>query len=193
VAYTTAEVIKRYLGIPVAADDTLLGECIVRAQAMIDAHTGRTFEAAAASVRYFDAETDLVDAYTLHLDYDLCSITTVTNGDGVVVAASEYVTSPRNATPYYEIRIKASNSKYWTYDTDPENAIAVNGKWAYSATAPADIVQAAVRLVSYLYRQKDNVGGDQDRPVVVADGVTLLPARIPADIKDILFPYVRRV
>jgi len=192
-AYIDAATLKRYLGIGVSTDDTLLGECITRAQAMIDAHTGRTFEAAAASTRYFDAEADLVDAYTLHLDYDLCSITTVTNGDGVVVAASEYVTKPRNVTPYYEIHIKASANKYWTYEDDPENAIAVNGKWAYSASAPADIVQAAVRLAAYLYRQKDNMGGDQDRPVIVGDGVTLLPARIPADVRDILSPYVRRV
>ncbi len=191
-AYLSAADLKSYLGIAVTTDDTLLGQILTRAQAMIDTYTGRTFEAAADSTRYLDAIEDVTDSQTLFLDRDLCAITSITNGDGVAVGATEYTTRPRNNTPYYEIVLKNSSNKFWTYDQDPDKAITIVGKWAYSATAPADIVQAMVRLASYIYRQKDNAG-DLDRPVIVGNNTTLLPAQLPKDIEMILRPYVRRV
>jgi len=79
----------------------------------------------------------------------------------------------------------------WTYDEDHENAITIVGKWAYSATAPADITHACTRLAAYLYRQKDNAG-DMDR-AIVAGNATILPAKLPSDVAEILKPYRRLV
>jgi hypothetical protein len=133
-----------------------------------------------------------VDGDTIYLDEDLAAITTVTNGDGTTLTAAQYATEPRNRTPYYAIKIRSSASVAWEYSSttdDHENAIAITGKWAYSVTAPADIVQACVRLAGYLYRQKDNAA-ELDRPIV-AGNATILPSRLPADLDLMLRPYVK--
>lgn len=188
-AYASTSDLKAYLGISSTADDTLLGALLTRAQKVIEVETGRVFEASSDSTHYFDAVADVSDM-RLWLDGDLASITAVLNGDGTTVASTEYVTEPRNAAPYYALHIKGSAGKSWTYDDDPQNAITVAGKWAYSASAPADIVHATIRLASWLYRQKDS-GMDGDR-VLSADGVLIMPASIPADVQAILKPYKRR-
>lgn len=189
-AYADSTALKAYLDITGSTKDSLLASLLVRAQAMIDTHCGRTFEAASDTTRYFDAMRD-VDGRMLWLRDDLATITSVTNGDGVAVSASDYVTEPRNAGPYYAICLKRGASVAWTYDDSPENAIEVVGKWAYSATAPADITQATVRLAAYLFRQAAN-NADLDR-AVVAGNVTLLPTNLPRDLAMMLEPYVRRV
>jgi len=186
--------LKPYLGIAAATvtDDALLTQLVTRAQAMIDKYCDRTFEASADSTKYLDAVDD-VEGVILHLGSagDLCAITSVTNGDDEVVASDEYVTEPRGSTPYRALRLLASSDVSWTYDEDHENAITIVGKWAYSATAPADITHACTRLAACLYRQKDNAG-DMDR-AIVAGNATILPAKLPSDVAEILKPYRRLV
>jgi hypothetical protein len=188
--YVTVSTVKRYLGITATTDDVLIAELIAAAQGLIEQYTGRVFEAGTDSTRYFDAVRD-IDGATLYLDYDLCAITTVTNGDSVAVSSSEYTTRPRNATPYYAIQILPSAAKTWTYTTDHEDAISIVGRWAYSTAPSADIRQACTRLSAYLYRQKDNAN-DLDRALVVGNA-TVLPGQIPEDIRVLLRPYRRVV
>ena len=116
----------------------------------------------------------------------------ITNGDGVSVGAAEYVTEPRWETPFYGVTLKRESDIRWTWDDTPEDAITVVGRWAYSATAPADIVQATERLAAYLYRQKDNMS-DLDRAVAVSGNMTVLPQSLPRDVQLILAPYRRAV
>jgi hypothetical protein len=187
-AYVTTAELRAYLGISGSGDDTLLDALIAAAQSMVDAYTGRTFEAAGDTTHYMHAVDD-VDGVALFVDGDLCAITTVTNGDAVEVASDEYTTMPRNRTPYYSIVLLPSSQKSWTYSTDPEGAISVLGRWAYSTTAPADVAHACKRLAGYLYRQKDNAN-DIDRALVVGNA-TVLPSDLPRDVKQILSPYVR--
>ena len=193
-AYCTAAQIKAYAGISSAGDDTLLGLLADRATALMDAYCKRTLIAAADSDRYFTVGRDTEGAY-LWFD-DLCaSVTTVLNGDSssTEVASDEFALIDRNQGPYRGIKLLASASKVWQYVTDPEDAIKVTGAWAYfdvDAT-PADIVHLAVRLSTWLYRQKDT-SQDTDRPIVTASGVTIMPAQLPRDIRDGLAPYVKR-
>jgi len=190
VAYTTAALVKTYCGISGAGDDTLIANLVTYAQQIIDSYCNRTFEGSNAD-RSFDVGKD-TDGYNLYFDEDLASINTVTNGDAssTTISSSEYVTMPRNRTPYYGIRIKSSSGKIWEFSTDPEGAITVNGVWAYSASAPDDIVHACTRLATFLYRQKDS-SMDIDRPILTDAGVTLLPAGLPNDVKALLAPYRR--
>lgn len=185
-AYVTTAELKRYLNITSSTDDTLIGELIASAQKMIDIATGTTFEAAADSTRYFDAIGN-VDGVYLLFDRWCASITSITNGDGVAVASTDYVTEPRNDTPYYGVKLKSSKDVTWTYGDDEENAIAVVGKWAYSTTPPADIVQACKRLAAFLYRQRENAN-DIDRAVIVGNA-TVLPSQLPADVQRLIAPY----
>lgn len=191
-AYTTASSLKTYLGVPSADDDALLTTLIARAQALIDEFTRRTFEASADSTRYFDAEADVSeDSRTLYLDEDLCTLTSVTNGDATSVTLSNLVKEPRNRTPWFALTFKQNSDEVWTWNTTPENSIAVVGKWAYSATPPDDIVHACIRLAAYLYRQKDTQGGNPDRVTVTPEGLIDMPAGLPRDVRDILANYRR--
>lgn len=192
-AYASVAELKAYLGIAtgITTDDALLTAFLARAQRMIDVYCHRTFEASASTTRYFDAITDISTCgQILYFDEDLCQVDSVTNGDGQAVASTDYVTLPRNRKPWFGLRIKRYGDVYWTFSDMPEDAIAVTGRWAYSVTAPSDIVQATVRLAAYLYRQKDNAG-DLDRPVNLGYNMTLLPARLPQDVVDMLATYRR--
>jgi hypothetical protein len=193
VSYATLAQIRPYLklGPEETADDTLLAALSARAQQFIETHTGRTFEAAADTERHFDAVRD-VEGSTLWLGQDLSQITTITNGDSDEIEAGEYITIPAGDTPYYGIRLKASSGKSWTYEDDPEDAIVVEGRWAYSVTAPLDVVQACIRLTVWFYRQKDT-SADVDRPLLTGDGVTVMPMAMPRDILQLVAPYVKKV
>jgi len=189
-AYCGVDELKEYLGVTGATDDAMLLTLLAAAQRTIDSYCARTFEATADTVRTFDSQRD-VDGYTLTVDSDLCAITSIVNGDGTTISNSHYVTEPRNETPYYAIRLKASAGKVWTSTVsgDSENAISITGKWAYSTSAPSDIAHVCKRLAAYIYRQKDNAG-DLDR-AVIAGNSTILPAQIPNDIRLMLTPYKR--
>lgn len=196
-AYTSLASVKDYLGITTTGNDDLLTTLIAAAQAAIDRHTGRTFEASADSTKYFDAEYDTSESYT-RLDWtpyglDLCAITSVVNGDGTTITSTKYVTEPRHYTPYFAIKLKVSSGLYFTYDSDDDNedAIAITGKWAYSTTAPAEVAQACLRWAAYLYRQKDS--GTMDVVAVPGAGIIEVPQGIPKDVTMLLKPYRRLV
>ena len=193
-AYTTIQAAKDYLGITTTTDDSLIGGFISSAQAWIDRHCHRTFEATADTERTFDALYDVIgDA--LVLDRDLASITSITNGDGTVLTAAQYVTEPRNAVvdglPIQEIRIRSDAGITWTYGDYHENAITVDGPWAYSLSVPYDVEQACMRLTAWLYRQRENRTGDDDR-TVIAGNATILPTTMPSDAAAYLKPYRRK-
>lgn len=186
--YVTLATVRSYLAANETTDDALLTTLIGNAQAIINKVTGRDFEVTVDSTRYFDAVTD-VRGGILYFDTDICAITSISNA-GSSVASNQYVTMPRNATPYYAIRLKDDATQTWqSTSAASEDAISVTGKWGYSTTAPADIAQACMRLTAYLYRQRENAN-DLDRALVVGNA-TVLPARLPQDIMEMLIPYRR--
>jgi hypothetical protein len=190
-SYCTVSDIREYLDIEGGGDDALIDMLIAAAEQAIDRHCNRTFEAISDSTFYIDAVGEHVRGRSLFFDTigDLCDITTVTNGDGVEVASDEYVTIPRNETPYYGLRLLNSAGKVWTYAADWESAISIAGKWAYSETAPNDVKQACIRWASYLYRQKD--APVFDTTAIPEAGVITTPQGIPVDVRNLLAPYRR--
>jgi len=189
-AYCSVDDVKEYQGLTEATDDSLIARLIDSAQSQIDEYTARTFEASSDTTRYFDAVGKHIDGLSLLLDADLCSITTVTNGNDVEITSSQYTTKPRNETPYYAIRILSNSGVVWTYSTEWMDAIEITGKWAYSATAPNDIKQACIRLASFMYRQKDAQMYDV---TAIEAGTVIAPVAIPKDVAATLRPYVRIV
>ena len=186
-AYASLDDLTQYLGIDDStADDGKLTQFLARAQAEIDNETRRVFEVVADSTRWHGAGS--IQGRTLFLDGDCCAITSITNGNGATVAASEYYTLPRNRTPYYALELYSDSTVAWVDGGRSGGQIAVTGKWGYSLTAPADVVQATVRLAAWFYRQKDNAAGDQ---AIVTGDVTVLPARLPEDVRKLLWPYLR--
>ena len=190
-AYIDVKSVRQYLDIEGAGDDPLIGDLIDAAQKTIDKYCRRSFEATADSTHYFDYSDEYIDPddpSMLWLNHDLCAITTVTNGDSVVVASGERTTIPRNGTPYYGIRLLSDSGVTWTYSDEWMGAISIIGRWAYSESAPDDIVQACRRLASFYYRQRDQQMMDV---TAIEAGVVLAPVGIPADVRRILNPYIK--
>jgi len=194
-AYISSANLKTYLGVTGAGDDALIAILVANAQQAIDTFCQRTFESSSDSKRYFTVGVD-TDGRDLHLDEDLCSITTVkTNFDNAspdsLTDGTDFITIPRNITPYHTLRLLNSSDYSWTYTDDPELGIEVDGKWAYSTSAPADIVQACYRLAGYYYRQKD--AQVFDVTAIPEAGVMTIPQGIPKDVEKILMPYRKAV
>lgn len=195
-AYTTAALVKTYLDISGATDDALITTLIERAQKFIDTYTQRTFEASADSTRKYTVGVDTKDD-VLFFDADIYSITSIANnaddgsGGTALTQNTHYITYPRNTTPYIGIRLLGSSGYYWTYTYNAENGISVTGKFAYSASAPADIVHACVRLSGYYYRQKDSQVFDVT--AIPDAGIIQVPVGIPTDVKKILDIYRKKV
>ena len=188
--------------IPVStSDDTLLTRLCTAAEAITVAKCNRNFEADADTTRQFDApsalfgqEVDTRDFYDLTFDHDLCQITTITNGDGTLVTAGQYVTQPNNYTPWYGIHLKINAGIVWTFTDTPENAISIVGRWAYSVTPPDAIVQANVRLTAWLYRQKDtSKDNSADRPIMSPSGVVIMPSNLPNDYLALINNFIRKI
>ena len=179
--YCTAMDIIEELKIASVDDDTLIEHYIAQAQNFLEQHTARVFEASVDSTKRFDYDRD-VNRRTLTFGYDCCAITSITNGDGVAVAATEYVTEPRNATPFWAVRLKTSSAFSWTYQDDPEDAIAVTGRWAYSITPPENVVRAVIRLAAYYYRSAE--AQVFDVTALPEQGQMMIPKGIPPDVKD---------
>ena len=112
-AYTTFSEVQTYLDLSTTGDATLINELIDSAKSAIDVYTGRTFEhTTIAATRYFTVDVD-TDGPDLFLDDDLCKIASVkTDCDGTTVSlgTTEYITHPRNETPYYKLTLLSSTS-----------------------------------------------------------------------------------
>lgn len=195
-SYITAADLRAYIGAISTSDDTQLGFAASRAQQMIDTYCNRTFEATADTTRYYNA-LDLryggdVDAFSneLKLDVDLCQLTSVTNGNSEVIPNNFLVLLPTNFTPKYSIKIKMNTSYVWTYVGTPDTAISVLGRFAYSITAPADIVAACLALGKYIYKARTSTI-DTDRAVLSSDGIVLPGKNIPDAITAQIEPYRR--
>jgi hypothetical protein len=191
-AYASNTELKTYLKITTAGDDALLTALISYSQRYIEQQTHRVFEASADTTRLFSFAD--ANGRELFFDHDICSITTVItdyDGDATTIPATDYVTMPRNMTPYYGIKIKSSSSYDWDYTDDEEDAIAITGKWAYSVTAPYDIKHACLRLAGYFYKQRD--AQVFDVTAIPDAGVIQIPQGIPSDVKIIIDNYTRKV
>ena len=187
-AYLTAAELKAYKDIDTAADDMLLTSLIAAAQKYIENRTRRVFEASADATRYYTVGADTNGAI-LWLDRDLASITSITNnanGTVEVLATTDYVTLPRTA-PFNRIKLLGASGKSWRYTVDPENSIAVVGKWAYATSPPEDIKHACRRLATYYYMQKD--AQVFDITAMPDQGAIVIPKGVPADVDKILDNY----
>lgn len=190
------------MGVTASTDDTLLGLCIDRAQSTIESYTNRKFEATADTTRKFTPTVadvylgtgyggDLIDDVTLGTDYDLISITSITNGDGTALPTGQIVLLPLNTTPAWAVRIKQGSTYAWAYTDNPYGAVSITGRWGYSLTAPANIQQACLRLASNMYRQRDG-SPDLSNAIISADGSAIVSSAMAKDIEALLKPYRRR-
>jgi hypothetical protein len=96
-----------------------------------------------------------------------------------------------NRTPAWAVRIKESSGYVWKYTDTPEASVSIVGRWGYSLTAPANIIQATLRLASQMYRQRDG-SPDLGNSIISADGSTIVTSAMSRDTEALLKPYRRR-
>jgi hypothetical protein len=171
--YATLAEFKTLVGTSSATDDTFMEDCIEAASRYIDGQTTRTFYAR-TETRYYDVPPNA--SRLLELDDDLLTITTLTNGDSNTIASSEYNLIPKNFTPKRAIKLKASSSTYWDFDSDgnSEFVISIAGTWGYVATRPDDINLACLDIANGIYKRRhgENVSSVA---TITAAGVVVTP------------------
>jgi len=184
-AYTSNTAVKTYLGITGSGDDTLLTTLIGVADSRIDELFEYSFAADAAATRYFDLPDD---RWRLKIPA-LETLTTLTNGDGITIASSEYKLYPLNQAVKTEVVLLRSSGKYFVpaNGVDVEGCISILGDWGYS-TLPEWLVQASIELTAWLYRNRYGDGGQL--VAVGKSGVLKLPVGMPLNVKQWLVSEV---
>ena len=185
--------LKDYLVIALdnEADDATLTDILVNAIGFVEIYTDRVFVVAADSSEDFDVAAPNVHKDTLFFFRDLAAITSVTNGNGDLIAASDYTTkkSEVSATIYaLKLTRKAILSgAYWRYGSDG-TAIKIVGKWGYSADCPDTIYEIILRLASLDYRARSAGQGGAVTALSKRAGLVIGAADVP---KDIMFKLER--
>lgn len=156
---TFAEVQEVDPGVP-DSDETLVEDYIAAVQAHVIRLTQRVWLTAADITKKYSPIEDVIFDEILMLGDWLGEITTVTNGDGVVVAADEYVLLP-DEKPHWGIQILSSSGKSWSCLDDHQDSIEIVGDWYFTAAVPKDLTTAMIRDVLFRYRTRAK--GDVDK------------------------------
>lgn len=122
------ERVKNERGIDLTTDDSILTRKIHEASAWFAERADRVF------VPYVPGNLllDATNGRTLSFDSeDVLAVTGITNGDATVVASTQYVLRPNNAYPKTEAEMLASNGLLWTWATDQQQAISLQGTLGY--------------------------------------------------------------
>lgn len=197
--YVTVDEFKtEYKDIVGLGDDSFITRALNGAQEALDGFLRRVVLADTDTTKYFDAGGESVEDRTLHIADmgDLCSIATVTNGDSVVVTSGQYTTYPKTLTehsPSFErLRLLSSSGLAWTYSTDIENAISIEGKWgmwATIATVPDAFKVSVMELAAHSMESRKAQVFDT---VAIPDaGVITVPTGFPATVRARLAPWRR--
>ena len=137
------------------------------------------------STRYF-GHGDISGFVALRLDVPLISVTTLTNGDGVILPPLAYRLEPRNENHYFSIRLLSGYS--WSFATDGE--ISVLGKWGRSLVVPAPVKEATALFAAWLLKRYQ--AALQDAAANFDLGQITYSESVPKQIKALLTPYVNR-
>ena len=174
--YTTLEAVKNYGDFEDDTADEVLNALMGSAKEIIDNFTGRVFDVSESTERYFTRYRGIPDRFEgnkLHLDMDLAEEASHITDTPTVV----YL--PENDPPYHSIVI--------TDGAWHSEEVIINGYWGYSKVAPPAIELACIKLVKWLYDQRDSTSGSA--VIVTPEGQVLLPQGLPSEIVLMLKPY----
>ena len=187
-----------YKDIVGSADDAFINRALNAAQTALDTFLRRVVYANSDTMKYFDSTGDSVDGLDLYVmdKGDICSITTVTNGDATTVTSGQYTTYPKTLTElsptYQRLRLLPSAGISWTYSTDSENAVSIAGKWgmwATAATVPDAFKVSVMELAAHSMESRKSQVFDT---VAIPDaGVITVPTGFPATVRARLAPWRR--
>ena len=188
-AYPTLSQLKAYLGVSDATDDTPLTQHLNAAIARMERETGRLFVAASSTVTYRGRRPFVSrDRRTLNLMRDLVSLTTLTNGDAIVITSTYYELVPF-AAPYHQVRL-IQNAPY-VFAESGNTGIAVQGNWGYSTSCPNDVFLAIMELADYAYKLRSTGGTGQVQVTNRGNSLVAADEDIPKSVKAVMQAYRR--
>jgi hypothetical protein len=171
-----------------ATDDGVLESIIEAASRFMDDATGRTFYARTETRKY-----DIPIGRELHLDDDLLTVTTLTNGDDTTIPNTEYNLLPANVYPKRSIKLRGASSYTWqtTSNGDTEQIIDVAGTWGWTATTPTDVKEATRQIAKNVANRRsgENATGES---IVTAGGVVITPQDLSGFAKLVIAKYRKR-
>lgn len=168
------------------ADIEIMEIALKAASEWIDTRLGTTFIAGEEETRYYTAES--ATHVSIDDSIEITSVRTDTTGNGVydrIWTPADYYLLPFNALakrqPYREIV-----SKNWQYlfPTWP-GAVEVTGRFGYSETPPAAIVQATLLIAQRLYKRREAIFGVGSLPGT-AGGIVTVVAKVQEDADIVL-------
>lgn len=74
---------------------------------------------------------------TLNFDEDLLALTTLNNGGGATISASDYTLVSANSYPKWRVVLNLISTNSFTYTSTPESAVSVAGIWGYVPHYPS--------------------------------------------------------
>ena len=187
-AYLVNTDLKTYLGISGSTDDALLTTIITAAKGYIERKCNRVFEAA-SSAKSFPARYPFISNDRLRLStyQDFCSVSAITNGDGVAVNVITEILLHATETPYYRIDLKPSKGILWQSSDD--TAISVTAYWGFALTCPPAIFEAMLELGANMYRRRQT--GNAGQVLQVGRGLIVQPSDVPETLSTIMDAYRR--
>lgn len=201
--YADLDRLKAELKIPLddTSEDDLLESRLREATTSIKLATRRKFAVTAETTKYINFTPDQVLGAFIFLPEDMYSITSIVNGDGRTVPLADIVTEPPDAEivssklvatgddpwPFYQIMLRPKSGIVWTYQDDVYKAIAITGRWGFSAAPPEPIAAATAALAAHLYKLRDQAGD----VVVSPDGLILTPDAWPKHVHDRVKRYIK--
>lgn len=150
--YPTPAQCKAYMAISGAGEDTAITQILDGIITEIEIITNRTFVSQAATRSFGDEAptiTKLGRVLTFH--EDLVSVTTLTNGNGTVIAATNYDLVPPSGPPYYQLILRPMATERFSVGADGTR-ITLNGSWGTTAACPKDITLAILELVNLSHK-----------------------------------------
>lgn len=177
-----------------SADDAVIEDLIEAASRFIDQEVWPRRFYASTETHYFDLPSD---GRTLYFNDYLLTATTLTNGDGVVISASDVDYIPidqRASSPYYKVMIKPSASLTWVSSSagNTTRVISLLGSWGYSSTTPDDINQACLELAHNSYMRRNGQPGDTITRIT-SGGLLIQPQDINSYVLRVLNRYPREL
>ena len=137
----------------------------------------------------------------LYVDTPLLTVTTLTNGDGQVIPATEFFLWPYNDPSHSYLELYPISQYYWLPSLTKldRSSVTVAGTWGEvdrAATDPRSLAvisatkSACLSIALSAYKKRYGQGVEGVAQVTGA-GVVITPRGIPAEAKQLLAPYRR--
>lgn len=172
------------LDITTSQYDATLASIISAASRWLDRHCrvpDSAFAQTATATRYYGIKA--TRGQVLHLDAPLLSVSSLVNGDGAALTASQYRLEPRNAGHYATIYLLSSVA--WAFSVDGE--ISVTGAWGMATRTPDPVREACAMLTSWTFRRY--LAGLQDATANADLGQLVYSEGVPKQVQLLIAPY----